>query len=69
MNREDSMKAQRQTKPYVAVTPWLDPDAKPFIQIKGLSKQFDDFLAVANVTLDIYKGELFTILGGSGCGK
>ena len=63
------MKAQRQTKPYVAVTPWLDPDAKPFIQIKGLSKQFDDFLAVANVTLDIYKGELFTILGGSGCGK
>ena len=22
-----------------------------------------------NVTLDIYKGELFTILGGSGCGK
>ena len=69
MNREDSIKAQQQTKPYVAATPWLDPKAKPFIQIKGLSKQFDDFLAVANVTLDIYKGELFTILGGSGCGK
>ena len=69
MNSEDSMKAQQQTKPYVAATPWLDPEAKPFIQIKGLSKQFDDFLAVDNVTLDIYKGELFTILGGSGCGK
>ena len=63
------MKAQQQTKPYVAATPWLDPKAKPFIQIKGLSKQFNDFLAVDNVTLDIYKGELFTILGGSGCGK
>ena len=69
MNREDSIKAQQQTKPYVAATPWLDPKAKPFIQIKGLSKQFNDFLAVDNVTLDIYKGELFTILGGSGCGK
>jgi putrescine transport system ATP-binding protein len=69
MNSEDSMKAQQQTKPYVAATPWLDPKAKPFIQIKGLSKQFNDFLAVDNVTLDIYKGELFTILGGSGCGK
>lgn len=63
------MKAQRSTKPYVAATPWLDPEATPFIQIKGLSKQFDDFTAVDNVTLDIYKGELFTILGGSGCGK
>ena len=69
MNREDVMKAQRSTKPYVAATPWLNPEATPFIQIKGLSKQFDDFTAVDNVTLDIYKGELFTILGGSGCGK
>ena len=63
------MKAQRSTKSYVAATPWLDPEATPFIKIKGLSKQFDDFTAVDNVTLDIYKGELFTILGGSGCGK
>ena len=69
MNKEDVMKTQRPTKPYVAATPWLDPEATPFIQIKGLSKQFDDFTAVDNVTLDIYKGELFTILGGSGCGK
>ncbi|MGK0500547.1 MAG: putrescine transport system ATP-binding protein [Oceanicoccus sp.] len=50
-------------------TPWLDPTAKPFIEIRGLSKHFDDFIAVDNINLDIYKGELFTILGGSGCGK
>ena len=50
-------------------TPWLDPNAKPFIQIKSLSKKFDDQTAVDNVNLDIYQGELFTILGGSGCGK
>jgi putrescine transport system ATP-binding protein len=69
MKKEKLIEAQRPTKPYVAETPWLDPEAKPFIQIKGLSKQFDDFSAVDNVDLDIHKGELFTILGGSGCGK
>ncbi|MDG1485472.1 MAG: ABC transporter ATP-binding protein [Porticoccaceae bacterium] len=50
-------------------TPWLDPQAVPFIQIKNLSKQFGDFTAVDNISLDIFQGELFTILGGSGCGK
>ena len=48
---------------------WLDPAAKPFIQIENVSKDFDGFMAVRNVNLDIYKGELFSILGGSGCGK
>ena len=50
-------------------TPWLDPKAKPYIQIKDLTKQFEDFNAVDDVNLDIYQGELFTILGSSGCGK
>ncbi len=50
-------------------TPWLDPQAVPFIQIKSLGKQFGDFTAVDSISLDIYQGELFTILGGSGCGK
>lgn len=40
-----------------------------FISIKGVSKLFDDFVAVDDVTLDIGRGELFSILGGSGCGK
>ena len=48
---------------------WLDPAAKPFIQIENVSKNFDGFMAVRNVNLDIYQGELFSILGGSGCGK
>ncbi len=49
--------------------PWLNPDAEPFIQIKGVTKQFGDFVAVSSVDLEIYKGELFCLLGGSGCGK
>jgi len=49
--------------------PWLDPAQKPFLQITGVSKHFGDFVAVNDVSLDIYKGELFSLLGGSGCGK
>lgn len=41
----------------------------PFIQVEGVSKTFNQHTAVSNVTLDIAKGEIFSILGGSGCGK
>ncbi len=50
-------------------TPWLDPDAKPLVQIRGLTKRFSNATAVDDVDLNIYQGELFTILGGSGSGK
>jgi len=39
------------------------------IRIRDLSKHFGNFVAVDRVTLDIAGGELFSILGGSGCGK
>ena len=49
--------------------PWTDPDAIPFIKVQGVTKQFGNFTAVDNVDLEIFKGELFSLLGGSGCGK
>ncbi|WP_323020970.1 ABC transporter ATP-binding protein [Pararhodobacter sp.] len=49
--------------------PWRDPAAKPFISIQNVTKRFGDFTAVNDVSLDIYRGELFCLLGGSGCGK
>jgi putrescine transport system ATP-binding protein len=52
-----------------AKAPWLDPAAVPFVRIEGLTKRFGDFTAVDAVDLAIYKGELFSILGASGCGK
>ena len=42
---------------------------RPLLEIKGVSKKFGDFTAVNIVDLDIYQGELFCLLGGSGCGK
>jgi len=48
---------------------WRDPHAKPYIQIENITKKFGDFVAVNNVSLKIYKGEIFCLLGGSGCGK
>jgi putrescine transport system ATP-binding protein len=48
--------------------PWLDQKATPFIRIDRVTKKFGDFTAVDSVSLDIFKGELFALLGGSGCG-
>jgi putrescine transport system ATP-binding protein len=49
--------------------PWRDPQSEPYIRIEGITKKFGDFVAVSNVSLKIYKGEIFCLLGGSGCGK
>ncbi|MAA71598.1 MAG: polyamine ABC transporter ATP-binding protein [Bermanella sp.] len=48
---------------------WKQPDATPFVRIENITKKFDDFTAVDNVSLNIYKKELFCLLGGSGSGK
>jgi len=49
--------------------PWHSPDAKPYIEIQEVTKKFGDFTAVDDVSLNIFRGELFSLLGGSGCGK
>jgi putrescine transport system ATP-binding protein len=51
------------------VTVWNDPQAVPYINIESVTKKFGEFVAVNDVSLKVYRGELFCLLGGSGCGK
>jgi putrescine transport system ATP-binding protein len=53
----------------IADRPWLDPDAKPQIVIESLNKSFGGFAAVDGVNLRVFKGEMFALVGASGCGK
>jgi putrescine transport system ATP-binding protein len=51
------------------IEPWNDPHATPYVRIERMTKKFGDFVAVHDVSLKIYQGEIFCLLGGSGCGK
>ncbi len=44
-------------------------DDTPIIELDRVSKRFGDVVAVDDVSLRVMPGELFSILGGSGCGK
>lgn len=58
-----------QNRAEACAKPWIEPNEKPFIRLQNVTKKFGAFVAVDDVTLDIYRGELFCLLGGSGCGK
>jgi len=51
------------------IEPWYDPKTRPYITLEGVSKSFGAVVAVKNISLSIYQGELFALLGGSGSGK
>ena len=40
-----------------------------YLQLKNLTKQFDNITAVNDMNVNIKKGELVSLLGPSGCGK
>lgn len=44
-------------------------EKKVIISVKNLVKSFDTRKVLEGVSLDIYQGETFVIMGGSGCGK
>ncbi|MCQ2500624.1 MAG: ABC transporter ATP-binding protein [Lachnospiraceae bacterium] len=44
-------------------------DRKIKLQIKDMTKKYDNGDGVAHINLDVYEGEIVTFLGPSGCGK
>ena len=61
--------SQPQIRRPASVAPWQDPSAQPFLRIQNITKTYGKVYACDDVSLDIYKGELFALLGGSGSGK
>ncbi len=49
--------------------PWNDPQAKPLIEFRNVTKRFGAFTAIDDLSLGIYEREFFALLGPSGCGK
>jgi spermidine/putrescine transport system ATP-binding protein len=53
-----------------AAHPLTEPTATEYdIRLIGLTKRFDDVVAVDDISLDIDRGHFFALLGPSGCGK
>jgi spermidine/putrescine transport system ATP-binding protein len=53
-----------------AAPPPAAPAATDYdIRLIGLTKRFDDVVAVDSISLDIDRGHFFALLGPSGCGK
>jgi ABC-2 type transport system ATP-binding protein len=46
-----------------------NPDHGPAIEAAGLTKRYDDKLAVDGLTIEIQRGEVFGLLGPNGAGK
>ena len=44
-------------------------DHHPIIEVKSLTKKFDQFLAVNNISFTVLKGDVFAFLGPNGAGK
>ena len=44
-------------------------ERKAIVQLKNITKSFGDNQVLKPISLDIYEGELLTLLGSSGCGK
>ncbi|MDO9383847.1 MAG: ABC transporter ATP-binding protein [Hyphomicrobiaceae bacterium] len=62
-------KARRTPAPQSSFAPWKDPNATPIVRFENVTKRFGSFVAVNNISLDIYEREFFALLGPSGCGK
>ena len=45
------------------------PRSEDYVRIEGVTKAFGEVTAVDDVSLGVHRGEIFCLLGSSGCGK
>ncbi len=45
------------------------PQGNQMIKVEGLTKKFDEFVALDDISFDVRKGEIFGLLGPNGAGK
>jgi len=66
-DRSDPGRTRRMTEPDL-VSPAV-PGRSAVLRFERITKRFGEAAAVDDLTLDIYEGEFFALLGSSGCGK
>ncbi|WP_430460472.1 ABC transporter ATP-binding protein [Thalassolituus sp. LLYu03] len=58
-----------QLRPASSDQPWAVPEEEPIVRIDNVTKAFGSTYAVDEISLNIHRGEFFSLLGASGCGK
>ncbi len=56
-------------KPVEEIREQVESDPEPVIETRGVYRMFGDFIAVNDVSFDVFKGEIFGLLGPNGAGK
>lgn len=51
------------------MTPEMHEEKQVLLSLRGVRKEFNGFVAVEGMDLDVYEGEFLCFLGPSGCGK
>jgi phospholipid/cholesterol/gamma-HCH transport system ATP-binding protein len=49
--------------------PHMENSPEPVIEVRGLRTQFGDHVVHEALDLDVYRGEILGVVGGSGTGK